>query len=140
MESSACGSAILMPFVLDSSSRLQARRDTHRRLRHEGKGMNVGRGLFRAWIVISLLWIAGTVAMAISMVPGTLANWKYQYEGAMRPGIDLLKADWTRPYYELMKSPSKEGLKPSFAEEERLRQVISAYDPGRRRLIYPVLG
>jgi hypothetical protein len=78
--------------------------------------VSLGRGLFRAWIVISVLWVVGVMAFAISVVPGVLAGWKYQYVPVMRPELDPNKIDSNRPFYDVMKSPSQEGLRPTFEE------------------------
>jgi hypothetical protein len=77
--------------------------------------MNVSRGLLRAWIVISVLWIGSLGAMAYWTVPDSL--WKrWQYVHEVRQDIDLDKVDWTRPYYDTMLSPSAEKLTVSFAK------------------------
>jgi hypothetical protein len=81
-------------------------------------GMNVGRGLFRVLVVVSLIWISGALALAVSDFPGSAANWKYQAVRNMRSDINLRDVDWSHPYYEWVRSWSKEGIAPEFVEAE----------------------
>jgi hypothetical protein len=85
-----------------------------------GSGMNVARGLFRAWVVVSLLWIAGALALGVSDFRNSAANWKYHVVRNIRPDVRIRDADWTRPhyYYEWVRSWSKEGIEPEFAQVE----------------------
>ena len=78
--------------------------------------MNVRRGLFRTWVVASTFWIAATVIAAPVIVPQTLTGWKFQYVSITKPDIDVQKADWSRPFYELMQSPTVIGITPKFTE------------------------
>ena len=78
--------------------------------------MNVGRGLFRAWIFVTVLWCIGVGALAYTIVPGQLSHGKWQYVHQMRKDVEPWKEDWTRPYYENMRSPSVEKLAVSFDE------------------------
>jgi len=78
--------------------------------------VNVGRGLFRAWILLTIIWLIGVGAMIYVLVPDEVGRWKWQYVHEMRREIDLEKADWTRPYYENMRSPSIEKLAVSFSQ------------------------
>jgi hypothetical protein len=41
--------------------------------------MNVGRGLFQAWLVVTILWVVGIGALAYSIVPANISEWKWQY-------------------------------------------------------------
>jgi hypothetical protein len=47
--------------------------------------MNLSRGLFRAWIVLSILWTLGTVALAASLLPDKVRSDRYQYVYARFP-------------------------------------------------------
>ncbi|MGO4667714.1 hypothetical protein [Bosea sp. 2RAB26] len=77
--------------------------------------MNVGRGLFRAWIVATLLWIIGVAALAYTLIPDSLRGERYQYVYQMRPDLKPSEEnDFTRPVYDLMRSPSKESLPVKF--------------------------
>jgi len=78
-------------------------------------GMNVRRGLWRAWIFVTALWVIGTVALAFIIVPESVAGRKYQYVYNMRSDVpDPNKVDWTKDFYSLMQSPSKEKLSSTF--------------------------
>jgi hypothetical protein len=76
--------------------------------------MNVGRGLFRAWILVTVLWCIVIAALAYNVVHEKISHWKWQYVGQMR--MEPWKADWTRPYYENHRSPSVEKLAVDFDE------------------------
>ncbi len=79
--------------------------------------MNVGRGLFRAWIVISILWIAGAGIVAYVIVsPDTV-------QGSFQPAAQIKKEampgtseeiDWTKPFYDLVVSPASAKLHVTF--------------------------
>jgi hypothetical protein len=76
--------------------------------------MNVRRGLWRTWVFLSVLWIIGTVALAYFMLPESIAR-AYQYVYNMRENVgDPNKVDWTKEFYALMRSPSKEKLPSTF--------------------------
>jgi len=78
--------------------------------------MNVGRGLFRAWIFVTVLWCLGVGALGYYVVRDQISHWKWQYVTEMRDDIAPWKADWTRPYYEIHRSPSAEKLAVTFSE------------------------
>jgi len=78
--------------------------------------MNVGRGLFRAWVLVTVLWCIGVGALAYATVPDQLSHWKWQYLHQVREKIEISKLDSTRPYYENMRSPSVEKLAVTFEE------------------------
>src|SRR5262245_8458368 len=78
--------------------------------------MNVTRGLWRAWIFITVLWVIGTAWAAYVALPDWVAAQRYQYVEQMKQGSGKpWEADWTKDYYELMRSPSKEHLTPEFS-------------------------
>lgn len=81
--------------------------------------MNVSRGLFRVWIVVSVLWLLGTIALAWSELPSQIAGTRYSYVYEIRDDIDVSKIDWNKSIYELMRSRSRENLSPKFAQLER---------------------
>jgi hypothetical protein len=71
--------------------------------------------LFRAWIVTSVVWIllAGTVGFVL--IRDELGLSRFQYVPEMRESVDLSKkVDWSRPYYELVFSPSEISTPPYF--------------------------
>jgi hypothetical protein len=80
--------------------------------------MNVGRGLFRAWILVTVLWAVGVILLAYSEIPSSIKNSKWEYIHYLRADVDPNKVDWTKAYYEIMKSPSKEHLEPTFGPIE----------------------
>jgi hypothetical protein len=88
--------------------------------------MNVVRGLFRAWIFVTVLWCIGVGAGVYAIVPAKISQWKWQYVHEMRKGIEPSKVDWTRPYYENARSPSAEKLAVNF--HELGREYIEQWD------------
>jgi hypothetical protein len=77
--------------------------------------MNVRRGLWRAWVFVTVLWIIGTAALAFLVLPDSVASRKYQYVYAMRSDVpDPNKVDWSKSLYEIMRSPSKDKLAVAF--------------------------
>jgi hypothetical protein len=77
--------------------------------------MNVGRGLFRLWIFVTTLWVVGIGVFVYGEIPSTIKQGKWQYTHFMRSNEHPNKVDWTKPYYENMKSPSAEHLEPEFS-------------------------
>jgi hypothetical protein len=76
--------------------------------------MNVRRGLWRAWIFVTVLWVIGTVTLAFLILPDNVAK-KYQYVYVMRSDVpDPNKVDWTKDFYALMQSPARNMLSSSF--------------------------
>jgi hypothetical protein len=78
--------------------------------------MNVGRGLFRAWILITALWIVGMTCMGYFAMYDEMRHSKWQYVHQVRKEIDMNKFDWSRPYYENFQSPSGEKLAVTFSQ------------------------
>jgi hypothetical protein len=74
--------------------------------------MNVGRGLFRAWVVISVLWIGGACIMSYMFA------WPDTVWGGFQPSalakFPLSEIDFSKPFYETMHSPSAEKLGVAF--------------------------
>lgn len=80
--------------------------------------MNIGRGLFRAWVLISVLWIIGAGFVAyITIAPDTVRG-TFQPAGATKGGVEPWKIDFSKPFYETMRSPSVEKLSAHFFEVE----------------------
>jgi hypothetical protein len=77
--------------------------------------MNVRRGLWRAWIFVSALWVIGAAFFGyLILTEGT--GGKYQYVEAIRSDAgEMNSIDWSRPFYEIRKSPAKEKLSPGFS-------------------------
>jgi hypothetical protein len=93
--------------------------------------MNVGRGLFRAWILISILWMLGAGLTAYAMVAPASVSGAFQPEGStwngkpwevdpapppLPPGYHL---DAHKPFYQVMRSPAAENLSVRFFEVEQ---------------------
>jgi hypothetical protein len=68
--------------------------------------MNVSRGLFRAWIVFSVLWLSVMVALGYQSISQELTSTKYQYVVRLLPNADPNKT-WKSSPYEVIESPSK---------------------------------
>src|SRR5262249_10149548 len=104
--------------------------------------MNVGRGLFRGWILLTVLWLIGASAVAYFIIGDEISRWKWQYDEIMRDeDMPPWETDWKRPYCENMRSPSAEKLAVSFeklgysswnkyAEEEGRIVIIKMPDQG----------
>ncbi|KRR21404.1 hypothetical protein CQ14_07080 [Bradyrhizobium lablabi] len=107
--------------------------------------MNVRRGLWRAWIFVTVLWLIGTAGLAYLVMPDQIAR-KYQYVYNMRKDVgDPNKVDWSKDFYALMRSPSKEQLSATFDlleyqyvtswnEDVQKGTMIAADFPDRSRL------
>jgi hypothetical protein len=103
--------------------------------------MNVGRGLFRAWILVTVLWCFGVGALAYTIVPDQLSHgkWQYVYEMRDRKDVPDWAIDWKRPLYEIMRSPSIEKLKVGFSElgYEYVQQWDKHVAEGRMMASFP---
>ena len=107
--------------------------------------MNVARGLWRAWIFVTVLWVIGTVAVAYNSLPYDVAR-KYQYIEELKKGSGKpWEIDWSKGYYDLMRSPSKELITPAFdalsyvyvadwEEHVKAGKLISVDFPDKSRL------
>jgi hypothetical protein len=87
-----------------------------RRCEPEGEEMNLSPGLFRAWIVLSILWTLGTVALAASLLPDKVRSDRYQYVYVLREDVEPWEVNWERPLYEIMQAPSQVQAPPMFSE------------------------
>jgi GYF domain 2 len=74
----------------------------------------VGRGLFRAWVVVSALWIAGTSVVGYWTVVPDVVHGNFQAEGRIKVGLDPANFDPKKPFYDQVRSPSVEKLKVTF--------------------------
>jgi len=88
--------------------------------------MNVGRGLFRGWILLTVLWLTGTGIIAYNSIPREISFWRWGYINEVRDDIDPEKVDVSRPYYENMRSPSDDRIAVTFYELEY--QLPSEWD------------
>jgi hypothetical protein len=80
--------------------------------------MNVGRGLFRGWIFLTVLWLIGAGTFAYFTIGDEISRWKWQYVHQSRTNAPPWEIDWSLPYYETMRSPSAEKLAVTFFELE----------------------
>ena len=80
--------------------------------------MNVGRGFFRAWILVSVLWILGAGAIAYSIVAPDTIQGSFQPSGRLKEGVPW-ETDYTKPFYDVMRSPAAEKLAVVFFPVER---------------------
>jgi len=88
--------------------------------------MNVGRGLFRAWIFLTVLWLIGAGAFAYYIIEGEVSHWKWIYINQWREDVrqptleEIFEGRPIPPYYEMYRSPSAEKLSVTFDEVDRL--------------------
>jgi len=92
--------------------------------------MNIRRGLWRTWIFVSVLWVIGAALFGyLILMQGT--GGKYQYVEAIRSDAgEMNSIDWSRPFYEIRKSPAKEKLSPEFSLLEY--QYVAGFDKSVR--------
>jgi hypothetical protein len=86
--------------------------------------MNVGRGLFRGWVLVSVIWIICAVFFGYTIVVPEIVHGNFQAVDQIRQGVDVdgnksLLA--SKPFYEIVRSPSAEKLSVTF---ERLGRVL----------------
>jgi hypothetical protein len=99
--------------------------------------MSVGRGLFRGWIFLTVLWLIGAGTLAYFIIRREVSHWKWQYVHEARTNTLPGEVDWSRPYYEMMRSPSAEKLAVTFMEHPGVgpvckgREVEDRKDAGR---------
>jgi hypothetical protein len=76
--------------------------------------MNVSRGLFRAWILVAVLWAAGAGSIAfITLSPGKVSG-AFQPSGSIKDGLKPWEVDYNKPFYDVMRSPAAEKLSVEF--------------------------
>lgn len=76
--------------------------------------MNVGRGLFRAWVLIFVLWIVGASLVAYTVVAPDTISGAFQPSGQTKGGLKPWQVDFSKPFYETMRSPAAEKLHVEF--------------------------
>jgi hypothetical protein len=76
--------------------------------------MNVGRGLFRAWILISILWIIGAGVMGYVIESPDTVHGSFQPDFMAKGGLEWWQVDYSKSFYETMRSPSAEKLNVTF--------------------------
>jgi hypothetical protein len=88
--------------------------------------MNIGRGLFRGWIFLTVLWLIGAGTLAYFVIGAEVSGWKWGYVHQPRTNSPPWEIDWSLPYYETMRSPSAEKLAVTFHEVGR--QDVRSWD------------
>jgi hypothetical protein len=63
---------------------------------------------------VTVLWLIGAGTLAYFIIEAEVSHWKWQYVHQTRTNTP----DWSRPYYENMRSPSAEKLAVTFSEVE----------------------
>jgi len=74
--------------------------------------MNMSRGLFRAWVALSILWIVG--AGITTYFWSETLHGSYQPAGKTKGDVKPWDIDYKKPFYETMISPSAEKLSVTF--------------------------
>src|SRR5262245_43699081 len=82
--------------------------------------MNIGRGLLRAWIFLSVIWIIAVTWAAYAIFPDGIVGSRWGYEYRTRTGAP----DLTRPLYETVYPPTVDT--PIFSRPEY--QYVAAWD------------
>jgi hypothetical protein len=76
--------------------------------------VNVGRGLFRAWIVVAVLWTISASAFTYIVMAADTLRGPYQPMAIYKKPGPYTDAEVFGPFYGLVKSPSAERLKVEF--------------------------
>jgi hypothetical protein len=85
--------------------------------------MNAGRGLFRAWVLISVLWIIGAGFVVYTIVAPDTIRGVFQPSGQTKRGLKPWQVDYSKPFYETMRSPAAEKLSVEFFPVHRSDQA-----------------
>lgn len=98
--------------------------------------MNVRRGLFRAWVLLSIIWVISSSVVGYVMIYDELGHARFQYVHQMRENVEPWKVDWSKPYSELMISPTEANAAPpqfNPVEFEYLKDWDKHVDEGTMR-------
>jgi hypothetical protein len=85
--------------------------------------MNIVRGLFRTWVLISALWIIGAGFVAYTIVAPDTIRGAFQPSGQTKGSSALWLVDYSKPFYETMRSPAAEKLSVEFFPVQRSDQA-----------------
>ena len=93
--------------------------------------MNIGRGLFRAWILISILWMLGAGITAYAIVAPDTLHGRFQplveiKKEVTRQQID--KIDFNGPFYDFGVSPSQLNSAIEFTPDKLSPEARSQSD------------
>jgi hypothetical protein len=72
--------------------------------------IDLGRGLFRTWVVVSVLWAVMTSVVAGYGLNRDIIAGRFQAVGDFVGGKSASQVDWNLPFYEVIRSPSREKL------------------------------
>jgi hypothetical protein len=73
--------------------------------------MNMGRGLLRTWILLTVIWLIGMGILAYTLVSSEVSSWKWQYVHHMRKDIDINKVETSQTRGVITKPPKAELMK-----------------------------
>jgi hypothetical protein len=106
--------------------------------------MNVGRGLFRAWILVSILWVIGAGFMAYTIESPDALHGQFQPTVVIKkevPVEEINEVDFGKPFYGVGVSPSQLNLKTEFSSyrdsPDAHTQFYSVDFPDGSRLYIP---
>lgn len=107
-------------------------------LRHDkwGAKMNYKRGLFRIWILVSVLWIVGCAGFAyIHYSTAYPAGRNYQY--VIQTKKMPWETDWTKPIYEIAFAPGKGKFPEAFQliDDKYLDGFNKAVNAGTKKTV-----
>jgi hypothetical protein len=80
---------------------------------NKGFAMKIGRGLFRAWILISILWTLGAGCIAYSILAPDTLHGRFQPVVVIKKETtaqQVEKIDFGKPFYNFGVSPSQLNL------------------------------
>ena len=80
--------------------------------------VNVGRGLFRAWIVVTVVWTIGSSLLTYEIMGRDLIRGSFQPMAAYKKPGPYTDAEVFGPFYGLVRSPSAERLTLTFRPVE----------------------
>jgi hypothetical protein len=92
--------------------------------------MNLSRGLLRAWILISVLWIAGAGFTAYTIVAPEALHGRFQPRVEMKKGTtaeQVEKIDFSKPFYDFVVSPSRSFLTIVFSLDQITAQELAQF-------------
>lgn len=106
--------------------------------------MNIGRGLFRAWLLVSVLWIIGAGLISYTTVAPDTLHGRFQSTLIMKKGTtaeQVDKIDFGKPFYDLGVSPAQSNSTITFSldhDDPAVRsQFISVEFPDGSLLYIP---
>ncbi|MGB9364824.1 MAG: hypothetical protein WCE79_02305 [Xanthobacteraceae bacterium] len=109
--------------------------------------IDLGRGLFRTWVVLSVLWAVVTCVVAGYGLNRDIIAGRFQAVGDFVGGKTASQVDWNLPFYDVIRSPSREKLPVTYvAVDYRQRgewdtsDRVIAYDYPDRSRMYVQVG